>query len=273
MQHSSQTIKEERTLDKISIDITEKEKLKKMFIKDLIDRVNIINDDYEAKRLWFELTGLNPKTLERYLKGETCPTGVNVINAYKFILNLKDEEAIFKKMPQHALKLYNKRVKRKLTKKSKDITNLILKNDMHYKIFIETMNGNLINIKKFTEDWGKVEVSKAFNYLEKKEIIEKTEAGFYKRGNLNSSFSVVDAHKLLSYLVTKELGAELLEEEHLATSIYFGSVNLSTKGLEDMQDASLDYVNRIYQIEEESFGPHPANFGVASKATQREDLQ
>lgn len=224
--------------------------------------------NYDAKIAWEILSGMSDRTLQRYTKGESTPTGANIVNTYKFIFNTTDTDEVINKLPNKAKELYLDKV-RLNTGTPESISEVIKKSSHHFKLFIMTMNGNSIKKSSVKFEWGN-SIMPAFNELLENEIIEEVEPDIYKRGRINSNFCDADVLTL-----SKGLCNEITLEDFASdkATAYFSKVNLNKIGLVKAQKIIENAFRDIHNVELSHKGEFELVASFLGKQYNNKELQ
>jgi hypothetical protein len=240
---------------------------RKHFVGLIQGKVEGFKELYDAKQVWTEVTGLTARTLDRYRVGKSYPTGDNILQCFKFILETQDDDETLKKMPAYVEDVYKSQIRKPKSKKMADISGL-LKSPIHYKIFLATMNQNYINKDDFIRDWGRKEVEPAFEEMNANLLIEHVEGGFYQRGSLNTSFGALDNYNLFKGLINNEITPEELYADDPGTALAFDCLNLNEESLEELYDLIEKFRQTIYELEKNGSGKNVVHVGIASKKSE-----
>lgn len=223
---------------------------------------------YDARIAWEDLSGMSERTFIRYVKGESTPTGANIVNTYKFIFNTTDTDEVINKLPDRAKELYLDKI-RLGTGTPESISEIIKKSSHHFKLFVMTMNGNSIKKSSIKFEWGN-SIMPAFNELLENEIIEEVEPDIYKRGRINSNFCEADVLTLSKGLCNEMTLEDFINDKATA---YFSKVNLSEIGLVKAQKIIENAFRDIHNVELSHKGEFELVASFLGKQYNNKELQ
>jgi hypothetical protein len=221
------------------------------FRLDFKKRVSSFSDIAEAKGAFNRATQMTDRTFERYRKGDSLPTGNNILLLYSFIYDNADLDEVYSNLPQQALTTYKKSMK-KTNKKSFPFNRVVEKSEIHQKLYILTMNGNIVFKEDFLIDYGQITGVSAIEDLANAGLIIDRE-GVISRGEKRSPFPAEEIKSHSSHLINSELTKEELDSEKLCSRINFNTYNFSSSNMSNVKVAVDNFLKELDNIEIESY--------------------
>lgn len=244
-----------------------KEAFRNKILTDLKMKYDQFEDHYEAKQKWEDFSGLNRKTLKRYLEGKTTPLGNNILKVYSFIFEIDDDSKVLEQLPFEVRNFFEKNHNVKISKLNVSLKESVFTNPIKTQIFKETMNGNETSKSDLIIRFGSAYTAQAINELLSQNVIafKDENKDILTRGSVNSTFCPQDMNLLVHEMISSGELAENVSNDEPGSMLSYNSLNLSEDGLKDLKNSVLNFVQEVNEIEKAKSGNLQVEIGLATK--------
>jgi len=203
-----------------------------------------------AAYLSFETySGLNRKTLKRFLESNCTVYPQTVVRFYKWIFKTNCEKQVTTKLDQETKNFlvsngYN------MYSEKKDITDIVCKSGVHYEIYLMTEDQQTIRRSEIERLYG-AKGTEALNDLLINEIVSSLDDNTVTTGTVRSSEDS-NYYKSTASLIPKMLPWKKIETDYLDKNIGFtsGNVVVAKNDKNLLDKAYSEYLKKLCEIHE-----------------------
>lgn len=244
-----------------------KDVFKEKILNDLKEKFDQFEDHYEAKQRWEDFSGLNRKTLKRYLEGKTTPLGNNILKVYSFIFEIDDDSKVFDQLPFEVKNFFEKNHTLSASKFNVSLSESVFTNPIKTQIFKETMNGNETSKSDLIIRFGSAYTTQAINELLEQNVLafKDDNRDILIRGSVNTNFCGHDMTSLLKDTISTDDFAQRANNDETGFTSLYNCLNLSEEGLKDLKNSVLKFFQEVNEIEKAKSGNFQVEIGLANK--------